>query len=72
MKKGNGNIYLLFWTIEVLLFIFWGLRILNEKPVFMAFHNGELMGGLPGGLVYGEMTPAVSYTHLTLPTILLV
>lgn len=36
---------------------FWGLRILNEKPVFMAFHNGELMGGLPGGLVYGEMTP---------------
>ncbi len=57
MKKGNSNIYLLFWTIEVLLFIFLSLRILNEKPVFMAFHNGELTGGVSGGLVYGEMTP---------------
>ena len=56
MKKGNSNIYLLFWTIEVLLFIFLSLRILNEKPVFMAFHNGELTGGVSGGLVYGEMT----------------
>ncbi|MDE7331542.1 MAG: hypothetical protein K2O16_04780 [Lachnospiraceae bacterium] len=50
MKRGTGNYYLLFWTIEVLLFIFFSIRIRNEEPVYMDFNAGELTGGAE----YGE------------------
>lgn len=55
MKRGTGSVYLFFWTIEVLLFIFFSLRIINEKPVSMEFGAEELAASPADGLgAYGS------------------
>lgn len=55
MKRRNGSYYLLFWTVEILLFIVFSVRILSEKPVFMDFKTEELMVSPAGGLASESM-----------------
>ena len=69
IKTPRKNIFLFYQYVEILMSTFQIIRILKEKKINLVFTTGGYISAPT--IVASKLLriPAVSYTHLTLPTI---